>query len=939
MWKNTQRSWVGGQLDPELAGRQDLSRYFQGASEILNFTVRRQGLLSKRGGTTLVGGVDWLLGAPEKVVAARIVPFCAERSYGYYLLLVAGDYGTKRAYIFNASQGFACCYPITDTDPPEGLSIPYEGGDFYELEFTQTGDTIIVTHPSYRPARFTRIENSITFGYLPIGTRTTLKPQITAASALSVSGGTEKTAALTTVKYVATAVIDGVEGDASSSKAVNYYPPWKDGGTVQLTVSKGENDATPDYYNIYKSTRGAEYGYIGSTSGRSQKVVSASAVSITRSECRFLCQKGCGSSTSTRNLWYRESLSSYSGYSAKSSATWTNGWASVVGSDRLTATMDTAVTLRRVVVSLGCVRFLSAVETASGSGSWRASLQFIPFLGDTITVSVNDGEQTVTATVPESAKTERFKTFRIMSAAEPTNATLLEYANKYYKAFAASTKVTLNLSASVAATKVELIGGSGDITAEESSEYGRISVLDGEPVVISGATFYATDGKETFVDDYITPDLTTTLYDRNPKRFVMVNEHPTACALYQQRLCLAGTNNDPARIWLSATGNLWEFDVHKSVREDDALDAELAATEFPRINHLLYFRDLLAFTDGGEWVIAPVSGNAISYKTFSAKQQSAIGCAMGVPPILVGAEALFVKAGGQTMLATRYNYSTDGYEATDLTVLSQRIFKNNRIVQTAYRPEPDSWIYCVLEDGTVATLVYMKEQEVCAWTRMALGGGWLARGVASSRALSNGTSEMVWLVQKGEDGEFELWRADDDVPFGDAPKIEDHLHLDRKRVLAAGESAAEGETVVYVGEEEGSYDDDLNLVKGGARRIAGIPFEARMTTMRPEPQGANATIQFEVRNAKDAEVRVLDSGTFTIRAIGVPESLAVDAGIETKVAEDGTVGLATADVRKVLAGRSGTDGRVEIKSTTPWPLNVLSLSVDYEIQTLSGSEG
>ena len=375
--------------------------------------------------------------------------------------------------------------------------------------------------------------------------------------------------------------------------------------------------------------------------------MASSNVSITRSECRFICQKGCGSSTTTRNLWYRESLSSYSGYSTKSSATWVNGWMSVVGSDRLTATMAKAVTLRKAVVSLGGVRFLSAVETASGSGVWRASLQFIPFLGDTITLSVNDGEQTVTAAVPESARTERLKTFRIVSATEPTTEILLKYATKYYKAFAASTKVTLNLSASVAATKVELIGGSGDVKNENSTEYGTISVLDGEPVVISGATFYATDGKGTFVDDYITPDLTTTLYDRNPKRFVMVDEHPTACALYQQRLCLAGTNNDPARIWLSATGNLWEFDVHKSVREDDALDAELAATEFPRINHLLYFRDLLAFTDGGEWVIAPVSGNAISYKTFSAKRQSAIGCDKEVPPMVVGDEMLFVKADGR----------------------------------------------------------------------------------------------------------------------------------------------------------------------------------------------------------------------------------------------------------------------------------------------------
>lgn len=62
MWKFTQRSWVGGRLDAELMGRQDLQKYFQGASELKNFTIRRQGNLSKRRGTELTADLKNLLG-------------------------------------------------------------------------------------------------------------------------------------------------------------------------------------------------------------------------------------------------------------------------------------------------------------------------------------------------------------------------------------------------------------------------------------------------------------------------------------------------------------------------------------------------------------------------------------------------------------------------------------------------------------------------------------------------------------------------------------------------------------------------------------------------------------------------------------------------------------------------------------------------------------
>ena len=124
----------------------------------------------------------------------------------------------------------------------------------------------------------------------------------------------------------------------------------------------------------------------------------------------------------------------------------------------------------------------------------------------------------------------------------------------------------------------------------------------------------------------------------------------------------------------------------------------------------------------------------------------------------------------------------------------------------------------------------------------------------------------------------------------------------------------------------------------GGKRYAGYLYKAEFATVRPEPQGGE-TIQFEVKNAKDAEVRVLDSGDFRVRAYGVPENMATKVSTGAKIADDGSAALATGDFKRVLAGCNNGDGRVVVESETPFPLNILSISVNYEIQPLSGSAG
>lgn len=934
MWKYTQRSWVGGRLDAELAGRQDLAKYFQGASELKNFLVRRQGYIAKRAGTELVCKITG-----DTISSARLIPLSFTRESGYAILLVS--YGSvSKAFLVSSSDGVA----------DGGIDIPYTADEFSELNYTQSGDTVFIAHRKHPPAKFVHRDGRLEYKILSFLNLTWNPPRIISITA----SGTWGTASSTkTVSYVATYVKDGIESIPSDEFQFSYQLPWGNTCALHISIDKGENETEPDHYNLYKKDS-VGFGLI-TTSTYKEEIVANPELSTkqTFSKCKFAAYSSTmplpANPSKTETTTDISSILNRKSYFYANSGNANTLDITDVGRD-LALWRDSGFKIEfgegygKLITEVSILldfmtcayEYNSSNEMGYGYhyriGISSKHLRFRMYLKEVSTGKTFNVEMDVDSAHVDEVNNPN--TGKPVALSEGTNNFIYKHFNLYDKTPTINSGLARKISVSFT-NKIKAMGYS-DAPNGESSTKKQISTVAIEVLAFSdedrkqpgviclqGISFGSTWKKSgTYTDDYITPDTSLTP-PKNEPHFDSSGEYPACVALYQQRLVFASSENEPSKFWMSCVGDLYNFNTRDSVREDDALSAELSATEFPDVNHAIVGRDLLLFTSGGEWIVAPVSGNTLTYKTVSAKLQSALGCSQTLKPILVGDEILFAHQSGSTILATRYNYTSDGYESNDLSVMSQWIFRDNPIVQMAYRQHPDSTIECVLKDGTIASLVYMKEHEVCAWSRHILGGGWKAKSVVCTKAISSGSSEILYLVER--DGEYALWRIRDDVPIRDAnPDASAHICLDGLRTLGEGETAEEGETTVAV----------------GGTTYAGYTFAAKMTTVRPEPQGSGETVQFEIKNAKDAEIRVLDSGDFTVRAEGVPESLAVHAGIAVSVgAEDGTVALATRDVRKVLAGRNGGDGRVTVESETPWPLNVLSLSVNYEIQPLSGSEG
>jgi len=265
-------------------------------------------------------------------------------------------------------------------------------------------------------------------------------------------------------------------------------------------------------------------------------------------------------------------------------------------------------------------------------------------------------------------------------------------------------------------------------------------------------------------------------------------------------------------------------------------------------------------------------------------------------------------------------------------------------VRMCYRQHPDSTIVCVLQDGSIATLVYMREHEVAAWSHHTLGGGAEALDIATNKSLADGSTETM-LVVRVKDGNLQLWSVRPDVPEA---TVSGQCTMDGILTLSAVELSAywtNAYKLAWTGDWKavdaatGRILTARDAPEAGHTYLCGYTFGAELVTVRPEPPGGG-TIQFEIKNAKDAEVRILNGGSWRAAPFGLADdAVYAQCVVAPPAVSGGNVTLDSSDHAILLTGRNSGDGRIQIKSDDPWPLSILSLSVNYEIQPLSNSEG
>lgn len=846
------------------------------------------------------------------------------------------------------------------------LPIPYTGEDFNDIGYAQSGDTLFVAHEKYPFATIKRVGGLFEYSvvnFQELGASQQYYPPIITARA----AGTEGTGAERTVSYVATYVKDGVESAPSSPVFIKYSSPWKETFVITITADKGVNKEEPDFYNIYKKS-GADYGFIGSTvAAVEQRVPLIDSTENVKFGEYALSQTSAStvkvgnfseSSSSTVKKTIFNNGCRFDYYNGRMSL---RGGMIAGSNDGITISFKKGTQFTDLEMTLGISSYFTpTISGWNNGGGFYVYADFLynkPLDADSLVVElyveavksdgssyvpknafVSGSEYVPAISVPKVDKDRQivlrsrtYKNSKLYSDTIASEGDVAAIFNKQYVkcSFEKAISTDTTLSAEGVTWWVNKIV----IKAKKGDVYVA-------PMISYINCFYKNPVANYVNDDYITPDVSLTPPSNEP-HFDAVGKYPSAVALKEQRLVLAATENQPFTLFFSTTGDLYNFNTHNTIRDDDAIEATIPATEFPEINHIVSARELLVLCDNGEWVVKPSSGNALTYRTLEIKQQSQIGCSKRLPPLSVGDEAIFAENTSETLRAIKYSWESDGFVSSDLSVLSQSITRNNPIIDYAYKQHPDSIIVCVLQDGTIATLTYMKEHEVCAWSTARLGGGLRAVGICTDKAIRGGTTDL-YILATDASGVYSLLRVREDSP---AATVEESLCLDAMQIVEVAEDAKE-EELPTIPDGMVAYDladgCNVDVLGKGHSYAVGYLYTAIFRSVTPEAQG-QSTIQFELKGAKSAELRLENASAFEI----IPTALERETGAnywttcgdDVKV-EDGKVTYSAQDHFVELAGDANTSGAITIKSDSPWPLSLLSYSINFEFDPrLLGQNG
>lgn len=410
--------------------------------------------------------------------------------------------------------------------------------------------------------------------------------------------------------------------------------------------------------------------------------------------------------------------------------------------------------------------------------------------------------------------------------------------------------------------------------------------------------------------------------------------YPQTLCFFQDRLCFGGTKKQPYMVWMSRTGDYGNFSVEKAsgtVTDDSAVALAFVSRKQFKILHLIASTDLIVLTAGNEWTVS--GSDTVTPSKAVPKMQTTRGCST-VEPLMIGGRIVFVQGRGSTVRDMAYSYETDSYGGNDLTLLAKHIIENVQIVDSAYKQEPDSTIYFVRSDGSMACLSYIMEQKVYAWSTIETQGK-----IEAVAAVQEGDEDIIYLVVQREINGVTVRNIeylaknpaksnnpDDYIMLDNAIEYSTAEKSSGKTEIDAAELAGEKVTVIGDGRMYSgltvSQDGTVTLPAAVQHAFIGLPYRSIVELPNVEIKTGDGTMQGRKKQISNCILRLSNSlGGMVGPDINTMDLMNFD---EQNAVSD--IKLFTGDKHMTLPiGGFNNEGRVIIVTDEPYPFNLLAV--------------
>lgn len=284
----------------------------------------------------------------------------------------------------------------------------------------------------------------------------------------------------------------------------------------------------------------------------------------------------------------------------------------------------------------------------------------------------------------------------------------------------------------------------------------------------------------------VAPDTTTTFVKYiNP--FNSSGNYPQAVGYAQQRVFFANTINKPETGWASTLAQYGVFIKRapgETVLDSDSIEFTLAGNSVNPIQFMVDIGGLVFLTETSEQYLLGSGSGSITPGQINPQAQSYNGTIDKVKPITANNMCLYLGAGSVRELG--YTYEVDGYRGDDLTAFAAHLFEKKRIVSWAYQNKPVKVIWAVLSDGTMASMTYIKEQQILAWHTQDMDGAFIEDVCVAreddSEALYITVVRTIGETQKRYIEKIYNWEP---KAISDSTLLDSHLRYDGRNKNAA----------------------------------------------------------------------------------------------------------------------------------------------------------
>lgn len=371
------------------------------------------------------------------------------------------------------------------------------------------------------------------------------------------------------------------------------------------------------------------------------------------------------------------------------------------------------------------------------------------------------------------------------------------------------------------------------------------------------------------------------------------NGYPGAVGLHNLRLWFGGTDKEPNRIRGSVVDEFFNFSTGEG--DSDGFDLVLNSNESNLVRWIASYRQgLVVGTTGEEWTIqgGGDGSEVLKPSNVQAIRRNRAG-SMPLQPAQTKDALLWVSPTGRKVFEFAYVFSSDAYEANDMTLRAEQVTEGG-IVALAYQSEPDPVLWAVTGDGRLIGFSYNRANQITAWFERTTDGSF--ESIASARG--SGAADRVWMiVNRTINGSTKRYieRFYPTAQAFDFSTATDFCYLDcAKQITQASSTAVSGLShleaksvkVWHSGttiETKTVASGAITLGTAATTMFVGLPYTSKIQPMPLEFVLNDGTAQGRKFNAQRMQVLFYKSlgGTFRHAATGTAYNLEYPAGTTT----------------------------------------------------------